>query len=108
LHAKYQSALKTAKSWDGKPVKNEKQEAQKQADLGKEVLEREHLEVVNKLALLSQIQTYWKSKVAFFKKQIGLFAAQQISTSKRLVDTWEGLAGLVKLDPVDTEADAGY
>lgn len=39
---------------------------------------------------------------------MGLFAAQQISTVKRLNDTWEGLASLVKLDPVDAEADPGY
>jgi len=89
-------------------VKNEKQEAQKQLDQQKEQLEREHLENLTKLVLHGQIHTYWKSKMAFFKQQISLFAAQQVSTVKRLADTWEGLASMVKLDPVDNDADSGY
>lgn len=40
--------------------------------------------------------------------RISLFAAQQVSTVKRLADTWEGLASMVKLDDVDNDADSGY
>lgn len=94
LSEKHKKSVKTAQKWTeaGKGPKNEKQEAQRQLDDAQARDEGALLELVTKLILHAQFETFWAFRMQQYKRRMHKFAKAQIEATTQLHATWTQIA----------------